>query len=136
MKFENTLLSKTLSYYKLEMPFGDFYFCEKFLISELHSGVHFDWSKIEMVVKEVIKFYGKDVKLGYISNRVNSYSVDPQDWGKVEKYHMMAGSAIVYYNYMMYMNASLEKRFLKTTMHRCLSLDEAIEWILKLEALN
>ncbi|MDO5980700.1 hypothetical protein [Flavivirga spongiicola] len=136
MKFENSILSKTLSYYKLEMPFGNFYFCEKFLISELHAGVHFDWPKIEILAKEIIAFYGKGVKLDYISNRVNSYSNNPQNWIKIEQFNIIKRSAIVYYNYAMYMNASLEKRFSKGEIHPCLSLNEAIEWVLNLEALN
>ena len=137
MKFEDSEHSKTFNYYKLEMPFGNFFFCEKFIISEMDAGVHFDWGKIERVLKEAITFYNPGVKLGYISNRINSYSVDPQDWAKVATTsNMMAGSAIVYYNYMMYLNASLEKRFSKVDMHYCLSLEEAIEWISSLEGLN
>ena len=31
------------------------------------------------------RFYGKNAKLGYISNRVNSYSMNPQAWDKVQK---------------------------------------------------
>lgn len=137
MKFEITSFGKTLSFYKLEMPFGNFFFCEKFIIAEINAGVHFDWPKIEPVLKEAISFYSPGVKLGYISNRINSYSVDPQDWAKVATIsNMMAGSAIVYYNYMMYLNASLEKRFSKVDMHHCLSLEEAIEWITNLEGMN
>lgn len=134
MKFENTPYGKTLSFYKLEMPFGNFFFCEKFIISEINAGVHFDWSKIEPVLKEALTFYTPGIKLGYISNRINSYSVEPQDWAKVAtSSNMMAGSAIVYYNYMMYLNASLEKRFSKVDMHYCLSLEEAIDWITNLD---
>ncbi|MEC3908676.1 hypothetical protein VOI54_16735 [Tamlana sp. 2201CG12-4] len=137
MTFENSTYSKTYNFYKLEMPFGNFFFCDKFIISEINAEVHFDWNKIELVLKEAIKFYGLNAKLGYISNRVNSYSVDPQDWAKIAiQSNMMAGSSIVYYNYMMYLNATLEKRFSVVKMHPCLSLDEAIEWISNLDELN
>lgn len=137
MNFEKSPYSETLSFYKLEMPFGNFFFCEKFIISEINAGVHFDWLKIELVMKEAMKFYNTGVKLGYISNRINSYSVDPQDWAKVATTsNKMAGSAIVYYNYMMYLNASLEKRFSKVDMNYCLSLKEAIDWIEGLDTLN
>ncbi|MDO5987681.1 hypothetical protein Q4Q39_09750 [Flavivirga amylovorans] len=139
MKFENSHFSKTTNYYKLEMSFGNFFLCEKFIISELNAGIHFDWPKIEEVVTDILNFYDKKDKLGYISNRINSYSVDPQIWAKVEKYNnnnFVVGGTIVYYNDMMYMNASLEKRFSKVNLHPCQSLDEAIEWILSLEALK
>ncbi|NMH89906.1 hypothetical protein [Flavivirga algicola] len=139
MKFENSPFSKTINYYKLEMSFGYFYLCKKFIISELHAGIHLDWPKIQEVAKDVLNFYGKDDKVGYISNRINSYSVDPQVWTKAEKYNrnnMVIGGAIIYYNDMMYRNASLEKRFSKIQVLPCLSLDEAIDWVLNLEAIN
>ncbi|MDD7885662.1 hypothetical protein [Flavivirga sp. 57AJ16] len=136
MKFENSTYSKTLNHYKLETSFGNFYFCEKILIAELHTGVHFDWPKIEILFHKIIEFYGKGVKLDYISNRVNSYSNDPQNWIKIEQYNIIMRSAIVCYNDMMYMNASLEKHFSKSKINPCTSLNEAIEWILKLKEVN
>ncbi|WP_303319151.1 hypothetical protein Q4Q34_16490 [Flavivirga abyssicola] len=136
MKFENSTYSNSLSYYKLEMPFGIFYFCEKFIIAELHTGIHFDSCKLELVFKEIIEFYGKDAKLDYISNRVNSYSIDPHNWIKIEPYNIIKKSAIVFYNDMMYINTSLEKMFSKVKIQTCLSLDEAIEWVLKLEGIK
>ncbi len=139
MKFENSHLSKTISHYKLEMPFGIFYLCEKFIISELYAEIHLDWNKIQEVAKDVLNFYNKGDKLGYISNRINSYSVDPQVWTKAEKYNknnLVVGGAIVYYNDMMYKNASLEKRFSKIKVLPCLSLEEAINWVLNLETIK
>ncbi|WP_303317519.1 hypothetical protein Q4Q34_16500 [Flavivirga abyssicola] len=139
MKFENSHLSKTINYYKLEMSYGNYFLCEKFFISELNAGIHLDWPKIQEAAKDILSFYDKDDKLGYISNRINSYSVDPQVWAKAEQYNknnMVVGGTIVYYNDMMYMNATLEKRFSKINIHSCLSLDEAIEWILNLDALK
>ncbi len=133
MKFENSTYSSTLKYYKLELPFGNFYFCEKLIISELHTGLHLDWCKVELLVKEIIDFYGNNAQLDFISNRVNSYSLDPQSWIKIEQYNIIKSSVIVYYNHMMYMNATLEKRFSRIKIHPCLSLDEAMEWIQKLE---
>ncbi|TNJ41525.1 hypothetical protein KFZ70_12755 [Tamlana fucoidanivorans] len=135
MKFEESLQSKLLSHHKLEMPFGTFFFCENFVISEIHSEKHFDWPKIELVLKEIIDFYGAGAKLGYVSNRVNSYSIDPSHWAKINSNKAvieMIGTCIVYYNYIMYLNASLENRFSDVEIKSCLSLDEAIEWVQRL----
>ncbi len=137
MKFENSPFSKTISYYKLEMPFGNFFLCEKFIISELNADIHLDFPKIELVAKEVLEFYGEDDKIGYISNRINSYSVDPQVWTKAQRFNrnnMVLGGSIVFYNDMMFLNASLEKRFSTVRVLPCLSLGEAIDWVLNLEA--
>tara|TARA_R110002049_G_scaffold163800_1_gene329796 strand:- start:4947 stop:5360 length:414 start_codon:yes stop_codon:yes gene_type:complete len=137
VRFEESQYFNDLKPYKLEMPFGTFYLCEKLLVSELNEGIHFDWDKIENTMAELIKFYGKDAKLGYIPNRVNSYSVNPQYWDKVDKkYNMIIASAIVVYSPMTMMNSTLEKRFFNKSIKRCRSLSEAIEWMLNLKELN
>ena len=84
MLFEESELSK-LTHYKVEMPFGNFYLFEKFFISEIHEGVHFDWEMIQTAMVEVVEFYGKNARVGYISNRVYSYSMITHSWMKVHK---------------------------------------------------
>ncbi|AUS06802.1 hypothetical protein [Pseudotamlana carrageenivorans] len=134
MKFENSPLSKIHSFYKLELPFGNFYLCEKFIISEIHEGVHFDWNKIMLATKDIIGYYGGDAKVAYISNRVNSYSTDPQDWANVtENTTQITATAIVSYSSMSELNASLEKHFAKLDMETCNSLEEAITWVMNLK---
>lgn len=136
MKFEESEFSK-LKHFKLEMRFGNFYFLETFFISELNEGVHFNWEMIKRVMDKVVDFYGKDIKLGYISNRVNSYSMSPQAWGKVDRnYGIIIASAIIYYNDFSYKNASLEKLFSKKSIKRCINLDEAIYWMENLKEFN
>lgn len=85
----------------------------------------------------VIDFYGADAKLGYISNRVNSYSMNPQTWNKVQKkYNIIVAGSIVAYNKLIYLNASLEKKVSKINIKRCFSLEEAFEWMLDLQELK
>src|SRR5690606_34240573 len=119
--------------HKLSMPFGNFYFCEKFFVAEVHESIHFDWDMIKKVMDKLVEFYGEGIKLGYISNRVNSYSINPQTWTKVDKeYEVIVASAVVTYNNFAFMNATLEKKFYSKSIKRCLSLDEAIDWILNI----
>lgn len=137
MKFEQSKYFKTIKHFKLVMPWGNYYLYEKFVVSELKQGVHFDWDKTKLLVKELIEFYGENAEIGFISNRVNAYSIDPQNWVKVEKeYNLLIASAIVIYNPSTYLNATLEKHFSKSSMKRCNSLDEAIIWIMSLSELN
>ncbi len=128
MKFENSSFFE-LKHFKLEMPFGNFYLLETFFIAEINEGVHFDWDMIKKVMEHVVDFYGKDAKVGYISNRVHSYSMNPQTWNKVQKkYDMISVGAIVSYNSFNFMNASLEKKFSKVIhINPCHNLKEAIE---------
>ena len=136
MKFEDSEFSK-LKHFKLEMPFGNFYFLESFFISEINEGVHFDWDMIKSVMDYVVDFYGADAKLVYIPNRINSYSINPQTWNTAqEDYNIIVAGAVVAYNNMTFLNASLEKKISKISIKRCFSLREAIEWALTLKELN
>ncbi|WP_339916503.1 hypothetical protein [Yeosuana marina] len=130
MYFENSNYFKELEHKKLEFTFGNFYLCNHFFISEINEGVHFDWEKIKIVMPKIIDYYGDNSQLGYISNRVHSYSMDPYSWQKVDqKYGVIVAGAIVYYNDLMYKNATLEKLFSKKSLKRCINLDEAIYWM-------
>ncbi|MDO6792201.1 hypothetical protein [Tamlana sp. 2_MG-2023] len=136
MKFENSPLSERFSFSKLELPFGNFFLCENFIISEIYEGVHFDMDKIIFAAKEIIAFYGEDAKLAYISNRTNSYSTDPQDWANITaNSNQLVATAIVSYNQMGRLNANLEKHFSKLEMHICYSLEEAVTWVNSLKVL-
>ena len=127
MTFENSEFFK-LKHFKLEKPFGNFYFFETFFFSEIHEGVHFDWDMIQEIMDYVVEFYGTAAKLGYISNRVNSYSMNPQTWNKVKKkYNIIVAGAIISYTKTTFLSASLEKEMTKTKIKRCFSLVEAIE---------
>ncbi|WP_338357985.1 hypothetical protein [Yeosuana marina] len=56
--------------------------------------------------------------------------MDPYSWQKVDqKYGVIVAGAIVYYNDLMYKNATLEKLFSKKSLKRCINLDEAIYWM-------
>tara|TARA_R110000868_G_scaffold91812_4_gene254427 strand:+ start:10051 stop:10464 length:414 start_codon:yes stop_codon:yes gene_type:complete len=137
MYFESSKYFKEFENKKLEFSFGKFYLCDHFFISELNEGVHFDWGKIRLVMSKIIEFYGNDIKLGYISNRIHSYSIDPQSWEKVDKkYNIIVASTIIYYNNFTYKNASLEKLFSKKSIKRSINLDEAIYWINNLKELH
>lgn len=137
MKFEDSEFFEHLKPHTLKMSFGTFYLCDRFFVSELNEGIHFEWDKIEAVISELFNYYGEDARLGYIPNRVNSYSVNPNYWTRVdEKYEIIAASAIVYYNYSNAINAQIEEHFYKKPMKLFNDLGEAITWMQNLEVLN
>ncbi|WP_179346662.1 hypothetical protein [Winogradskyella ursingii] len=134
MRFENTEYAKHLSFKKEEFKFGTFYITEQFVLSELNEGVHVDLSIAVEIIDRLNKYLKKDQKLGYISNRYNSYSFDPQIWTELSKdYDFLVATAIVSYNQLNHLNATLEKQFFKKSLKRCSSLDEAIKWISNLD---
>ena len=130
MTFKNSNLYNTLKHKEVNLPFGNYYFFDTFLIAEINDGIHFDWEKAELTIQEILKFYGKDARIGYISNRTNNYSIDPQNWIKSQQdYNFMIASAIVAYEDISYKVATLEKHFSKKKLKRCHSIEEAITWI-------
>lgn len=134
MRFEETKFGNSLDYRKIEFSFGNYYLCENFVVSELNEGIHFDWDKILEVIGAVIDYYGNNIKIGYISNRVESYSIDPQLWLRFHReFDFIIAVATVAYNDFGYINASIEKLFAKVSLKRCDTVDEAIGWIKNLK---
>lgn len=134
MKFENSKYSKRLGYKKVEFSFGSLYVTKHFVISELNEGIHVDHSTASELIGRFTDDIQKGIKIGYIANRMNSYSFEPQLWLDFNnEYDFLVATAIVSYNDFSYLNSSLEKHFFQKSLKRCTSLDEAIEWMLSLE---
>ena len=130
MRFEDSKYSKLYKHKKIEFPFGQFYLLDKAVISELNEGEHFDWDKILKVVETLLDYYGMDIKIGYISNRVYSYSIQPELWIDFQRqFDFIVATAVVSYTDYSYMTASLEKHFSKNSIKRCETLEEAIAWV-------
>lgn len=115
---------------KVTIKSGDFYFFKKFVVAEIAEGVHFDWELAKEVIAMAYDHYGQDIRVAYISNRVNSYSVNAPDWLNFykERHHLEA-IAIVAYDKMGIMNVVLEKIFNQTRLRKFKSLDEAVAWV-------
>jgi hypothetical protein len=138
MKFEDSAFFKEIKHYKLVMDYGTYFFCEKFIVGELNEGVHFDLKKANLIVSEIIAFYGKEPKTCLISNRVNGYSVNPLVWTDItaEYPDLLIASCIVSYSSVSHRNTTLEKQFTNQSIKRCNSLEEAINWVSQLCEFN
>ncbi|MBF8150574.1 hypothetical protein ITJ86_11745 [Winogradskyella sp. F6397] len=134
MKFENSNYSKELEYKKVEFSFGTIFKTKQFILSEFNEGTHVDYHIASELISKFSDYITKDAKLGYIANRYNSYSFDPQLWKEFNSdYDIFIASAIVTYSDFSYLNASLEKQFFEKSLKRCSNLEEAIEWIMNLK---
>lgn len=137
MHFENSQLSKSLSYEKLTLDFGTNYLFENFFIMEVNEGVHFNFDKLNELLTEIIEYYGFHKKLAYIANRVNSYSIDPILWSYFDKDDsLLVAASIVSYNESSFMNANIEKQLASISVKRSSSLEEAIGWVQRLSELS
>ena len=138
MKFEESMFHKDLKHFKLELDFGTYYLCDKFVIGELNEGIHFDFEKADTIAEKLVGFYGISPELSLISNRVNSYSVEPQNWTRVLKFYpkLLRSSCIISYNTLSQFNADLEKRFFSKTIVTFETLAEGINWAQNFDRLS
>ncbi len=137
MRIEESIYANTYQK-KIEMPYGNFYFFEKFVVSEINEGEHFDWEKVQQIMNISFLHYPENFKIAYISNRVNSYSMEPQTWIKFKKRGLdfIVASAIIIYDEISLEIATLEKSFSSNSLKRCFSIDEAIHWVKGLREFN
>ena len=137
MRFEISKYFNLLPHSKIEFSFGNYYFFENFVISEINEGIHFDWDKILEVIGALMDYYGKEIRIAYISNRVHAYSIEPQLWYKFHKeFDFFIAIATVAYSDFSYINASIEKQFTKISLKRCDDLDQAVSWVHHLKEFN
>lgn len=118
--------------YKLEdvyvFDYGTFYFFENFIISEINEGVLFDWELAKEVIDVALNYYGENPRIGYISNRVNSYSLKPQDWLKFfGARHTLTSFAIV--DPKSQSSTLLEKLFFRSLIQKFDNLNDAAAWV-------
>lgn len=137
MTFENSKYSNLLEYKKVEFPFGNVYITKQFIISELNEGIHVDYDLVSKLISRFSEDISNDIRIGYIANRINAYSFEPQLWLDFNNdFDLLVASAVVTYSDFGYLNSSLEKHFFKKSLKRCRSLDEAIEWMMELDELK
>ncbi|WP_282043528.1 hypothetical protein [Winogradskyella flava] len=137
MRFEDSPLSKSLSFQKIELGFGTNYLFDDFFIMEVNEGVHFNSETLNSLLAEVRKHYGSHKQLAYIANRVNSYSIDPVLWSYFDKDDsILIAAAIVSYRNSTLMSANIEKQLSSISMKRCTDIEEAISWVRTLSELN
>ncbi|SHJ54429.1 hypothetical protein [Aquimarina spongiae] len=109
---------------------GTFYCYDHFMISEINEGVIVDL-KMTLEVTNTLtkKYYGRKKPFVYITNRVNSYSMDPTIHFETAKMlPNTLGYAIVTYDKTNTDVANLEKAFLKIPIQIFHSLDQAVQW--------
>lgn len=133
MKFTDSEACKELGkdYTLLSLESGNFYFYKNLVIVEINSGVNFTFESSRELIEFTIKFY--DWKpFGYVSNRVNSYSSDPQDYQKVNNYitNIVSFAAVTYT--MTGKNFTiLEKKFCKKPFQNFSNLSDAVKWTIE-----
>jgi hypothetical protein len=103
------------------------YFYEGIVVVEAEEGVTLSYKTGFSILVSGLKYLGNRPFV-YITNRVNSYSVNPNDYIYLEKIPTLKGLGIVTPNEIGMQNAELELNFFKKPMEIFSSLSEAYQW--------
>lgn len=113
-----------------------FEFCEanifrNFVIASMKEGITVKPEHnidLEMIAEK----YYKGKKFGYITDRVNSYAVDPLVYIETSKIPNLVAFAVVAINGLKESNIKVEKLFLSKPFRNFSTLDEAKDWVNKM----
>ena len=115
---------------KIELDFGILYVYDKILVSELHEGVLLDVLNNRKILEIGQDTFKRD-PFGYISNRVNSYAVNPMVYRESAEHPQLKAIAVVSQNEMGRKSALLEQQFYtnKNSFQIFSDLEEAKKWM-------
>ncbi len=111
----------------LNSDIGTIYIYGKIVIVEANEGVTLSYTNAFPILVKGLNYLNTSSWV-YISNRINSYSLKPQDYKYLEKIPTLKGFSIVYDNKIGKKNAALESKFFNKPHASFPSLIEAYEW--------
>lgn len=111
----------------MESEVGVFYFYGNIIVFEAYEGVVVSYKTGFSILLKFLSILGTKPFV-YISNRVNSYSINPVDYKYVNNIPTLKSLGIVYYNEMGKANAELEEKFCKKPFQIFNNLTEAFIW--------
>jgi len=124
---ETALNDEIIEIYKHDI--GVLYFFENRVISEINEGEHVSIPKAKRLVEAINLFFDGNKSYGYISNRINDFSVSPLDFSNFKLFlkNINSYSRVTYNNYRNE-SMNLEKRFCKIPYKEFSSLIDASVW--------
>lgn len=130
MRFEKSPYYNAMAFKKTTLPIGDFYMLEFFVIAEIKEGMHIGVEACQEIIIALVAHYGEDLKIGFISNRIHSFSIDLRQWVKYNTdFDFIMATAIVFYDDLNFNIATIEKKLANYSTKRCHDLGQAIEWM-------
>ncbi|PKA84396.1 hypothetical protein ATE92_2584 [Ulvibacter sp. MAR_2010_11] len=94
----------------METEIGNIYFYDNLVVVEAHEGVTLSYATGFSILVKGLQYLGAKSWI-YIANRINSYSVNPNDYKYLEKIPTLKGIAIVTPSEIGKKNAALEANF-------------------------
>lgn len=113
---------------KLVFDFGEVAIYNNYAVGIMNEGEIFKRDQVLTLYQYSLEAFGKK-PFGYISNRVNSYSLDPQAYEVTKIAPNLVAIAIVIQNPAQKMSAAVEKMFFNKPFKLFDSLEKATAWM-------
>ena len=112
-----------------ELDIGRFYFYPNLVVSEVKEGVIVTFEKALPLFSIGLEYYPPDTPLVYLSDRKNSYSIDPTLHIEAKEiFSNLLGYGVIAYNELNRKIASIEQKFVKCPFEIFTNLPEATVW--------
>ncbi|WP_452224678.1 hypothetical protein [Lacinutrix chionoecetis] len=124
---QSQLSNKIVEIYKHDI--GVLYFLDNVVISEINEGEHVDMEAANHLTERINLFYNGRGLFGYISNRVNDFSLSPLDFTNFQVFmkNIKSYCAVTYLD-INSKNTSLERHFCTLPYQDFSCLEEAYRW--------
>lgn len=113
-------------YYNLAS--SEVFIFDNFLINQIKEGIVIE-PKHKEILNDIIQKHFNGNNMAYISNRVQSYAVNPMTYKEVEKIPNLVGIAIISKNEAMRKSAEYEKKFYNKPYEVFNKLSDAFIWV-------
>ena len=111
----------------MEMEIGNYFFYGNVVIVEAKEGIMLSYKKDLSVILLILNIT-KGKPWVYISNRINSYAIQPLDYKYLNKVPSLKALGVVNYSEAGYLISELEAKFCKKPYGVYHSLIEAVTW--------
>ncbi|WP_156879280.1 hypothetical protein [Salinimicrobium xinjiangense] len=130
MNYFHTQYFPTIMNKKIELDCGVIWVQDKVLVNEMNEGALLDVETNRRILQIGCESFGKEI-FGYISNRINSYAVNPMVYRESAEHPQLKAIAVVSQNPMVRESARLEQQFYtnKNSFQIFSSLEEAQLWM-------
>lgn len=128
MKINNPYLENK-DYELLNVKQGRLYLFDNYIITEFNEGINITFENFSEV-SEIIKNHYKNEPFGFISNRINSYSIDLNDAHLYNKtFPNLKAYAVVVYKSLTHRVFEVESHFFNFNREVFKNLENATEWV-------
>ena len=111
----------------LSLDFCDVVIYDHYIIVTIKEGTILTPEHNNTLIK-ITESYFEESPFVYISNRINSYSVNPEIYYKTVQINSLKGFAVVSQEYKAKINAQIEKMFFKKPFEIFSEIEDAVTW--------